>query len=145
MLPCIDEEVTKLIANARTDEIVERIRDAVSSLDGACFKELTRELDIAYGTLYAFKSGRTVAPHFSTIQKLLTYFAPGYEIAVLPVNPSQTVCAVRPVPQQSASTHDTPEWRPIPTMPGWEAKYVNGKLVPGTGGVREVAPAAAAG
>lgn len=133
MLPCIDETHKQRIARARDYEVVEFIRDAVTDVDGDCFKDLAKELGLSYGTLYAFKSGRTAAPAYATLQKLLSYFAPGYEIAIAPIEQVPVVCAIRRPPASA--------WELMPDHPGFEWEKLNGKP---TGQVRPVALATAA-
>lgn len=110
MLHCIDPENTKLIAQARADEVVERIRDALIDVDGDCMRAVAAEVGLPYHTLYAFKKGKTEAPHFSTLQKLLAYFAPGYEIAVAPIDTTASACVMRRPPTIVDTVHDGVVW-----------------------------------
>lgn len=115
MLPCIDPKDTDFIAaSVNKDDLVARVRAVLSRLDTRCFGDLATEIGLSKGALYPLVRQPDLEPKLDTLQKLIGYLAPGYEIGLVKA------------PESGMSSCSVPQtvWRSIPTMPGWEAKYI---------------------
>ena len=111
MLPCIDPEWSKyLAASGCKDELIERIRNVLQRMDSRCFRDLSVEIGVSYSSIYQFNTRLVNEPSLKTVDKLIRYLVPGYELGLIPEH-APAACPVVFVPPDGWKVHpDNPAY-----------------------------------
>lgn len=91
---CVDSIVTESIVQTKTTpELLHEMYKAVVVMDSECLTAMSYYSGVSLGQLYAFRTGRSPVPKVETINKMLKFLAPGYNVGAVPIPTVEPVAA----------------------------------------------------